>query len=424
MTLTQDWTPEHYLKHITDNNLDNIWTGWCNPKSVEGIRVAAYTPLYNDQHISALEKPCSKKSCKGGTYRYSLDDKKNRILNWRTCDVCNAKISSLYRWTSRYDKTKIWFNSPEIVRRYAQQGRSFYGTLTLYKKEIISPRSQYSNENITLAHTLGIDIDIDKGNICDKENRKELDKALEVIRDELSTFAPKSYNLQTSGNGVYVFLHHKLCTTDIRNTMYIFNRWINSLQDKCEKLGMKGIELDAINVLSRVYKLVGSIHQQHDLVAIPLEHDIKLESMDSNEFKLKDFNMSKYYVDNKINFYNRLDVNEKGSLYKFLDEFTVNSDLRNDKLYQNYMKETGKIAIEAITGENQNIDFAKMKESLTLSDEEYFKKYGGWKKIDMGNNSSVRYKRKIDGRIITQLIGVKNSDYEKVIQKIWNDING
>ncbi len=434
MTLTQNWTYDNYRNHITKNNLHQLWYSWCNPKSINGIRVNAFTPIYSPEIVIKEESICNKKSCKDGIYKIPEDNIENKILYKKVCNVCGARKTILYRWISRFDKTKIWFKSPEEVTRYANFGRAFYATLTLYDKKIVNPSSKYIDESFIKAHTLGIDIDIEKGTICDLKNRENLDKVLNIIKEQLDIAnINKSYNLQSSGNGVYVFLHHLLCTKDIRYTCSMYNSWIKHLSLLCEKEGIKGISIDPINMMSRVYKLVGSIHQKYDLVAIPLEHDCKLSEMKPEEFKLKYFNLNKFYkeIDNvlSLNFYNRIDEREKINLYRFLEEHSMELESSHLRAYRhefdNRLLETQKIGIESITNEEQSINTNILRNPIQPStqhtqpsNEEFYNRYVGWKKYDLDIPGRVNYKITPQEDLRVEFIGVKKDDREK----IWNEI--
>ncbi|MDD3474272.1 MAG: hypothetical protein PHP08_00030 [Candidatus Dojkabacteria bacterium] len=421
MTLTQRWTPEQYRNHIIENNLYNIWYGWCNPNSVNGIRVSAYTPLYNDINIKTSEKKCTKKSCKNGTYKIQEDSHQRKILYKKVCNVCNASQTILYRWISQYDNTKIYFDSPEIVKKYSLLGRAFYGTLTLYDKKIVPPKGMYVDEGLMKAHTLGIDIDINEGTICDLPNKEEIDKCLHIIRESLDTFVPNSYNLQTSGNGIYVFLHHKLCTKDIRYTMSQYNSYIKYLQRLCDEKGITKVKIDPINMPSRVYKLIGSIHQKYDLVCIPLDYDCRLSQMNSESFKLKNFNINNFIIDGKLQFYNRVDEKERINLYKFLEEHSSESEHSNTRAYKHKFNETMAIGSDAISEENQ---FDSLKRSYNeklkqMSDDEFMNYHVGWKKFDIDISGRVIYKNNTDGTKTIEMIGVPKEKHREIREAIW-----
>lgn len=419
---TENWTIEDYKNHILNNNLHNIWYGWCNPKSSNGIRVSAYTPIYSDIQVEINEtKKCTKVSCNNGMYKIPEEDKQKRILYKKVCNICGAKNTILYRWISKQNNTKIYFDTPETVKKYSTIGRSFYATLTLYDKDIVPPKGMYVDEKLMVSHTLGMDIDIIKGTICNLENRRELDKCIDIIKENLNTFVPNSYNLQTSGNGVYVFLHHSLCTKDIRYTMSQYNSYIKYLQNECAAKGLTKIKIDPINMPSRVYKLIGSIHQKYDLVCIPLDIDCKLSKMNNDEFKLKNFDINKYMIDGKLKFYNRVDKNEHFNLYKFLGEHTLETENSGLRAYRHKFNETGAIASDAITNENQFEKLRKRyKQKLeSITEEEFMKYYVGWKKLNIDIPGSVIYKNNVDGTKTIEMIGVKKEQHKEILKKIW-----
>jgi hypothetical protein len=427
MTLTQNWSEKDYLNHIIKNKLDLIWQSYCNPKSVEAIRLAAYTPIYTDKLVEFLERKCPRKECNGNMI-VPLDDRVRRVINKIVCNgtvkgsACGNYKMILYRWVSPSDQTKLWFQDIETIKYYGNIGRTFYATLSLYDKKITHKNSMYVNESLMKAHTLGMDIDIKKGRgtICDLENREEIDKVLTIIRKELDTFVGGSYNLQTSGNGVYIFLNHNLVKVDIFNQMARFNGWINYLNNVIKENGVTRIKIDAINMPSRVFKLVGSIHQKYDLISIPLDKDCHISEMSGDEFKLKNFNIEKYINPDtgKLKFYDRYDERDKKSLYDFLEEHTQKhpyGDLRAIR-YQ--------YSVEAITGDEQKDTENKGEdEELNKTESEKFSAYyTGWKPLDVQIPGRIIHKKMPDGRHQIEMLGVQEEDVDKVLDKIWKKV--
>ena len=427
MSLTQNWTEKDYLNYIIKNKLDNIWLGWSNPKSVDGIRLAAYTPIYSEKLVELLGRKCTRKDCNGNLI-VPLDDRMRKIIYKIVCNgtvnesACGAYKTVLYRWVSAADQTKLWFQDIDTVRYYGELGRTFYSTLSIYDRRILSKNSLYVNESMMRAHTLGMDIDIKKGrgNICDLENRDQMDVVLGIVREQLDTFAGESYNLQTSGNGLYIFLHHNLVKTDIFNQMARFNSWINHLNTVLKGNGVTRIKIDAINMPSRVFKLIGSIHQKFDLVCISLEHDCHISKMDSDEFKLKGFAIEKYINPDtgKLNFYNRYNEKDKRSLYDFLEEHTrkhPQGDLRA-------VRYRFKDSVEIITGDEQKEEGKEEQENKDEIDK-FSEYYTGWRPLGVQVPGRVIYKRCQDGRYQIEGLGIEDKDMEKILEKIWGKEN-
>lgn len=419
MTFTQNWSEKDYLNHIVKNKLDLIWFGYCNPKSVEAIRLAAYTPIFRDKTVEMLERKCPRKECNGYMV-VPLDDRVRKIINKIVCNgtvkgsACGNYKMILYRWVSASDQTKLWFQNIDTVKYYGDIGRTFYATLSLYDKRILPKTSMYVNESLMKAHTLGMDIDIKhgRGTLCDIENREEIDAVLDIVREELDTFVGGSYNLQTSGNGIYVFIHHNLVKVDIFNQMARFNGWISYLNKTIKEVGITRIKIDPINMPSRVFKLIGSIHQKYDLISIPLAHDCHLSGIDSGEFKLKNFDIEKYIIDGKLQFYNRYNNEDKKSLYNFLEEHTekhVYGDLR--AIRYNFKESVG-----AITGEEQE-DQEERKEQIESG--EFSDYYTGWRPINIDIPGRVIHKKRPDGRHEIEMLGVDEENIDTIFDKIW-----
>lgn len=420
--ITQNWSEKDYLNHIIKNKLDSIWYGWSNPRSVDGIRLSSYTPIYSEKLAELLERKCTRKGCNGNLI-VSLDDRVRKIIYKMICNgivngsACGAYKAVLYRWVSSSDQTKLWFRDIDTVRYYGELGRTFYSTLSVYDRRILPKNSLYVNESLMIAHTLGMDIDIKKGHgtICDLENREEIDKVLNIVRGELGTFAEGSYNLQTSGNGVYIFLMHDLVKTDIFNQMARFNGWINYLNGVIKGNGITRIKIDAINMPSRVFKLIGSIHQKLDLVCIPMEHDCHISKMSSDEFKLKNFNIEKYIIDGKLQFYNRYNDKDKKSLYDFLEEHTQRHPYGDLRAIRYKFKE----GIEVITGEEQKEDDNGNEEENKIETDKFSEYYTGWEPLDLQVPGRIIHKKMFDGRHQVEMLGVPEEDIDKVLDEIW-----
>lgn len=422
MSITVNWNEKDYINHIIKNRLDQIWHGYCNPKSVDAIRLAAYTPLYSEKLAELLERKCPRKECDGNMV-VPLDDRTRRIIYKIVCNgtvkesACGNYKMILYRWVSASDQTKLWFQDVETIKYYGGLGRTFYSTLSLYDRRILPKGSMYVNESLMRAHTLGMDIDIKqgKGTMCDLANREEIDVVLDVAREILDTFVGGSYSLQTSGNGVYIFLHHNLVRTDIFNQMARFNSWISYLNKVIKENGVTRIKIDPINMPSRVFKLIGSIHQKYDLVCIPLEYDCHVSKMDSDEFKLKNFNIEKFIVNGKLQFYNRYNKDDKKGLYDFLEEHTQRHQYGDLRAIRYDFKES----VGAITGDEQIEEGDIAKESGEFSDY-----YTGWKPVDIDIPGRVIHKKRSDGRYEIEMLGVEEENIDKILDKIWGDKKG
>lgn len=321
--VTENWSIQDYKDYIIRNKLDAIWTDWSNPS--DGIRTAAYKPIYTDSYAAwadAGNKKCTKKKCTG-IFVIPDEDKKKRIMNRWRCNVCSTKKDILYRDIDRVDpqgrkKPKLYFLNSDMVRYYAGKGRTFYSTLIVYDKKIIEPSAQFSDVSLMKSVTLGMDIDLKSGNITDIKNREELQKVIDKIKEKfLDIVVPGSYNLQTSGRGVYILLHHELVKKNVFEICTLYNALIIELNDEIEN---DFVKIDALNGPSRVFKLVGSIHQEYDTVAIPLRHDCDLTKMKDDDFKLENFDINNYINNDngRLEYYNRCDMKDSDRLYEYL----------------------------------------------------------------------------------------------------------
>jgi len=421
MTLTQNWNANDYYNYIIKNGLDELWTSWCNPKSINGIRLVAYSPIYKEEEIETYNKKCTKEGCDGKLI-VPLDQRLNKVIYKRVCNgtingsACGAYNSIIWRWVSKYDHTKNSFDNVDTTRKYAMLGRTFYTTLAIYDERIRPDSITTAREDLWKAYSLGIDIDIIRGTICDMKNREELTKTLNVVREWLNVICPNSYNIQTSGNGIQILIHHNICTKDIFQCMSRFNAYIRYLNDiVLKKENIKGIKIDPINMRDRLFKMIGSIHHKHDLVCIPLHYDVDLTKMYSDEFKLEHFDINKYRINNKLDFYNRYDKNDEKSLYKFLFS---NEQINSGKFYGMRAlrhKYTENEANNAITGGSTELN--DKNDSSTKIDD--------WIRYDAGISGSVIYRINEHKELEIEMLGVDRKNKElrnKIIKGIETQI--
>lgn len=400
-------TPEKVLNYVRKNRLNELWTAWSNPTSIEGIRLAAYTPIYSQELTEVLMRKCPRidrmtnKQCPG-TWVVPKDDIEKGVITKIVCNHpgCRRYKPIIWRWIASGDRRKLYFDSRELVDFYATRGRSFYGTLSIHDKKIVTPKAHYVNEKFIVGTTLGIDIDIIDGTICDMLNKEDVQKTIDLLKEELDTFVPGSYNLQTSGNGIYFLLHHSLCRRDVFSTMARFNGWITHMDTIRQEKGIMRTKIDPLNSPGRLFKMFGSPHQRYDLVCVPLEIDCDIAKIDNNEFKLKNFDISRYNVDGKLNFYNRYNITETKNLYQFLEDHSARCPDYGERALRYRFKEI----TEILTGEEQS----NSSEEIDKEIDRLF----GWDEFKTENPGRVHYKRK-DGMFIVQSYG---KDHDNIIK--------
>lgn len=410
-------TPEKILSYIRKNRLNELWASWSNPKNINGIRLAAYTPQYSDDLAEMLIKKCpridgkTKKQCPGA-WVVPQEDIERGIVTKIVCNHpgCRRYKPIIWRWVASGDRRKLYFNSKEIVDFYATRGRSFYGTLSIHDNKIITPKAHYVNEKLVVGTTLGIDIDIIEGTICDSGNKEDMQKTIDLVRENLDTFVPNSYNMQTSGNGVYFLIHHDLCRANIFPTMAKFNGWLIYLDAIRQEKGITKTKIDPLNSPGRLFKLFGSPHQRYDLVCIPLKQDCDITKMENDKFKLENFNIADYIdvtdSDNgtrhsRLNFYDRCDKRETVALYSFLEEHSLKSPDYGDRALRYRFKEI----TEILTGEEQPETSEEMDKKID--------RLFGWEEFKADTPGRVHYRKK-DGKFIVQSYG---NDHDKIIKE-------
>jgi hypothetical protein len=412
--------PLKILEHIRKNNLNEIWSSYSTPKSIDAIRLNAYTPIYEESYVKYLSKKCTRmdknKVICNGTLQVPEEDIERNVIHTLKCSnpKCRKYKRIIYRWINSKDKHKLHFNTPEKVDEYATQGRAFYGTLSLHDKQVIQPKVQYVNEKLIKACSLGIDIDIKSGNILDLNNREDLQKTIDIVSEELNTFIPNSYNIQTSGNGVQILVHHNLCRVNVFETMAKMNGLIIHLDSIREEKGITKTKIDPLNTPGRLFKLIGSPHQKYDLVCIPINEN--LMKMESNEFKLENFNINKYRDDNKkLLFYNKCDVNETKSLYEVLDKNIIKHPEWGERALRYKFKDV----VELTTNQKQDFTPEEELEFQNQIDEETDRIFG-WKKFNIETPGRVHYKEKENNFIIQ--IYASDNDKQKILKEFKNKV--
>ncbi len=408
-------SPIKILEHIRKNNLNNIWSSYSTPKSIAGIRLNASTPIYNEYLAKNIIKKCPRVDKNGiicgGILEIPKDDIDRGIIHTLKCSnpKCRKYKTIIYRWLSSTDKRKLHFNSPEKVDEYAPQGRAFYGTLTIHDKTTIQPKAQYVNEKLIKACSLGIDIDIINGTIIDSTNREELQKTIDLITEELNTFIPNSYNIQTSGNGIQIFIHHNLCKINVFETMAKMNALIIHLDLLRKEKGITKIKIDPLNTPGRLFKLIGSPHQRYDLVCIPINEN--LTKIETNEFKLENFDINKYRDENdKLTFYNKCDINETKALYETLENNTLKHPGYGDRALRYKFKDI----VELTTHQKQEFTPEEEFKYQKQIDEEIDRIFG-WNKFETKIPGRVHYKE-CENNFRIQIYA-NDTDKEKIIKE-------
>ncbi len=413
-------SPEKILEHVRKNGLNYIWSSYSTPKSIDAIRLNAYTPIYNENKIKYMNKECPRidknKILCGGTLEIPKEDIERGVIHILKCSnpKCRRYSRKIYRWINSSDKHKLHFDTPEKVDEYSYQGRAFYGTLTLHDKNIIQPKIQYVNEKLIKACSLGIDIDIISGTILDLINREELQKTIDLITEKLNTFIPNSYTIQTSGNGIQIFVHHNLCRVNVFETMAKMNGLIIHLDSLRKDKGITKIKIDPLNTPGRLFKLIGSPHQKYDLVCIPINEN--LMKIKSDEFKLENFDINKYKDDNgKLLFYNKCDINETKALYEILNENTIKHPEYGERALRYKFKDI----VEITTNQKQDFTPDEEEKYQKQIDEETDRIFG-WQKFNTETSGRVHFKELKDNYIIQMY--TNDIDKEKILKEFKENI--
>ena len=325
-----DWTKQDYNQFIYRNYLHQVWTEYCNPP--EGLRCVAWIPNYPSQveigmHIRKVEHSNKEREICDG--KLVLPYRGEGAAYEYICEKCGFKSYRLYRWkTANPEDGKMIFLTDKDVLRVSPLARCYYATLGVFRENIIDYKSLYSPENMT-GYTLGIDLDVNDGFFLNHKNKIDVSRAIFIIREELETFVPSSYNLQTSGNGIYFLLHHRLLNKDIEVALMKWQVVLADMKNKVERVyKCKNVNVNPfINDWARVFKMVGSLHQEYSTVCIPLPYDVNLMGYDLSHMKTELFKVTYIREPTGVgfanSFYKRLDMNDKSGLQMRLNEIAL-----------------------------------------------------------------------------------------------------
>lgn len=318
------WREIDFQHFIVDNHIDEIFVNQCNHP--EGIKCVAIVPNYPSQFNTGQHRlrikhniPNTNDKCDGWMTLPSPSE----AAHLYTCQKCGRQKRRMFRWQSPSPSSgKLFFETVEDVRAMAKMARTYYSTLGVWDEKILDSKAVYDDKYLK-GYTLGIDLDLIDGTLFDYKNKVAMNEVINIIRDELSTLVPNSYNLQTSGNGVYILIHHALLTTDYYGAMFAWSLFLDEIIDKVDKRSASArVVIQVGNDFARVFKMIGSIHLVLPTVAVPLPHNVDLTKFNMRETEIENVNTDHW----EDIFYNRCDKTESISLQKRLKEICEKSE--------------------------------------------------------------------------------------------------
>lgn len=255
-----------------------------------------------------------------------------------------------YKWY-KTDSPKEGFcrlynlQNDEDYNELTQKYRTLYWSLNFFDENIFSihiPNNLHDetgkkltigNRKTTQEYSLSVDIDATPPhNVHEPETKKALEDAAQYFIDKTKPYLPNSLDSCFSGNGVYVYVHHKAVMQkkeDIdeeeRDTYWYllqgcFNRYIKDVEHEFFKEHPEHIDrvkFDALDNAKRVFKTIYSVHKKYPYAVIPLDtNNIKINLEDA-KIPLKDEVIrkgEKWYItwdENPESFYRRLNVYAK-----------------------------------------------------------------------------------------------------------------
>ena len=344
------WTQDDYNTFFYSNRLQDIYYPFMNCD--DGFRLFVYKPSYiNQKNMNFIESPCPKKNCSGVGKLLN-----NPVGAFYQCSKCNKIFDKTFRWkSSDKDSGNIVIENKKQLFWYSRLARTMYYTLGIWDNNEIKngDDGEYGNQDKLKGWTFVMDIDVKHSLMLTSKNINRMNIVLNVIRDELNTFIPNSYEFMSSGNGIYVIVNHQL-TKKFDYKMYIkaklvwssFQMYLNNL---FKKANIKNIKIDdkSTSLSSAFVKLPYTFHNKYDVISVPLCYDIDLGK--TSDIKL--------LLDSKRNDFNTFDINNYPKFYK---RYNKNDNVGflsfiNDYYNENIIEETSSNNITTVKDKFGNL---------------------------------------------------------------------
>jgi hypothetical protein len=320
-----EWSRKDYHKFYQQNELATLHRLFL--KQTEGFRLFVWTPSYlNQKEMGVLNVKCD--TCDGNAI-LNNDLKKAALY---VCEKCGKEIFKIFRWTkASKDSGNIVIKDNNQLLYYSLNTRVMYFTLGIWKNREIrqGKDGEYGKLEKLKAWNLAIDIDVKNSLFLKPKNINKMGIVLDLIRQDLNEIVPNSYELMSSGNGMYVLLNHKL-TAGFSAEMFMKTKLVWSSYQECinellNESEIKNIKLDASSTFlsSAFIKLPYTFHKRYNIISVPLKYDIDFTKSESRQL-LMNTNFDdkiKFNIKDYPKFYTRYDENDKQSLINWVNKY-------------------------------------------------------------------------------------------------------
>ncbi len=268
-------------------------------------------------------------------------------------DGWRAYNGDFHRWYKYLDDGKVrLLNVKEDYEEVANQYRTPYLTLNVFRPVVmgeIRHRTAVTNENPlgtpsnTVAYTLGVDIDKQKGyDIDDPVVQEALNAGAQFIVNYLKDHGiHKSVWVLFSGGGIYALVHHGICkpaseTSSPETRAEFFANRTDEFNALIVKVAAdfkvahpeyaNKVKFDALNNAKRIFKCILSIHKKKPYAVTPLNRDaIKIDTKRASIGL--DFGLSDEVLEDCRRWYSSYDPMEQKPLFELLDQFRDDTEV-------------------------------------------------------------------------------------------------
>lgn len=202
---------------------------------------------------------------------------------WRA--GCGDKVHWYKKYVGKKDEQYLWdlsqkYNYDILTRNI----RTLYWTLNFFQPSVrkqkrfeIDDEPSPGSFRTTKYYSLAIDIDC-QFDITNDKARRATEEMVKYYVEELENTCKKSISVYFSGNGVYIFLHHRITGNksipEFSYAINAYNKFIENTQksfyEKNHDL-KKYVKADALNSQKRLFKSILSIHIRHPFCCIPID---------------------------------------------------------------------------------------------------------------------------------------------------------
>ncbi len=200
-------------------------------------------------------------------------------------------------WYITTENNQVRLRNPEDYDSTINKFRTLYSTLDIFENKVKEIKKTWGENKPSevigtfkdcYGYTLGADIDSIEHDLTDPQNRLAVEQMAQYLVQRLfDAEIKKSVYCLQSGGGIYVLLHHSLCSfyypspgdenqreKFFRTTTASFKMWLADVEKEFFKLHPElknKVKIDKLTNQKRKFKVIFSIHKTHELAVIPLD---------------------------------------------------------------------------------------------------------------------------------------------------------